>query len=220
MVGEDQDESAGGAVMIEQGSMEWFAQRCGKLTASKMSDVLATTKSGPAASRANYLAQLVCERLTGKVADTYVSPDMKRGQELEPLARAAYEAVTGEMVVLAEFGTHATIADLGASPDGLVSTDGLLEIKCLNASNHIEALRNGMPSKYRPQVQTQLLVTGRQWCDFCVFHPDFPEAMQLGVYRIQADAEYHKTLVAETHKFLAEVAAEVDYLTKKYAVAA
>lgn len=204
--------------MIEQGSDQWFAQRCGKLTASKMSDVLATTKSGPAASRANYLAQLVCERLTGKVADTYCSPDMKRGQELEPFARAAYEAVTGEMVVLAEFATHPVIVDLGASPDGFVSADGLLEIKCLNASNHIEALRNGMPSKYKPQVQTQLFVTGRQWCDFCVYHPDFPEAMQLGVSRIQADKAYHDLLFSEALIFLGQVEQEVEYLAKKYEV--
>lgn len=206
--------------MIEQGSPEWFALRCGKLTASKMADVLATTKSGPAASRANYLAQLVCERLTSKVADSYCSPEMKRGQELEPYARAAYEAAADAFVIPAEFVTHADIADLGASPDGLIDKDGLVEIKCLNASNHIEALRGGMPSKYRPQVQTQLLVTGRQWCDFCVYHPDFPEVMQLGVFRIQAEPEYHKTLVTEAKRFLAEVASEVDYLTKKYLAAA
>lgn len=206
--------------MIEQGSPEWFAQRCGKLTASKMADVLATTKSGPAASRANYLAQLVCERLTGKVADAYCSPDMKRGQELEPFARAAYEAYSDDLVLAAEFATHPQIIDLGASPDGEIGADGLLEIKCLNAANHIEALRFGMPTKYRPQVQTQLLVKGRKWCDFCVYHPDFPEAMQLGVTRVFADTEYHKMLVAESTKFLAEVAAEVEFLTKKYAVAA
>lgn len=203
--------------MIEQGSPEWFAQRCGKLTASRMADVLATTKSGPAASRANYLAQLVCERLTGKVAEAWASADMKRGTELEPFARAAYEAHTGDMVLLAEFATHPELTDLGASPDGLIGSDGLLEIKCLNQANHIDVLRSGMPSKYRPQVQTQLLVTGRQWCDFCVYHPDFPEAMQLGVFRVEADAEYHKVLIAETKKFMAEVFAEVDFLTRKFA---
>lgn len=206
--------------MIEQGSPEWFAQRLGKLTASKMADVLATTKSGPAASRANYLAQLVCERLTGKPTESYESADMKRGKELEPFARGAYEAHTGELVMAAEFVTHAEIADLGASPDGLIGKAGLLEIKCLNAANHIEVLRSGMPSKYRPQVQTQLLVTGREWCDFCAFHPDFPENMQLGVSRIVADREYHKVLIAETNKFLAEVSSSVAQLLEMYKAAA
>lgn len=202
--------------MIEQGSPEWFAQRCGKLTASKMADVLATTKSGPAASRANYLAQLVCERLTGKVAEAFVSADMKRGSELEPFARAAYEAYSGEIVLAAEFVTHKDIEDVGASPDGTIGASGLLEIKCLNAANHIEVLRDGMPSKYKPQVQTQLWVTGREWCDFCVFHPDFPESMQLGVTRVKADADYHKTLLAESTRFLFEVEATVKDLLVKF----
>lgn len=202
--------------MIEQGSPEWFAQRCGKLTASKMADVLATTKSGPAASRANYLAQLVCERLTGKNAATFVSADMQRGTDLEPFARAAYEAYSGELVMAAEFATHKDIPDVGASPDGEIGAKGLLEIKCLNAANHIEVLRDGMPSKYKPQVQTQLWVTGREWCDFCVFHPDFPESMQLGVSRIKADPEYHKQLQTEAVRFLAEVDTAVKELLAKF----
>lgn len=191
--------------MIEQGSQEWLAQRLGKLTASKMADVLAKTKSGPAASRQNYLAQLVCERLTGKAAEAWASDAMKRGTELEPAARAAYEAHSGELVLPAEFVTHPDNELIGASPDGLIGDDGLLEIKCLNAANHIEVLKYGMPTKYKAQVQTQLWVTGRAWCDFCAYHPDFPEKLQLKVTRVAADLEYHKTLRIESVAFLAEV---------------
>jgi len=200
--------------MIEQGSPEWFAQRLGKLTASKMADVLATTKSGPAASRANYRAQLVCERLTGKKTEGFISSDMQRGTDLEPIARAAYEAHSGELVMLAEFVTHPELSDLGASPDGLVNADGLLEIKCLNAANHIDVLKNGMPSKYVPQVQTQLLCTGRAWCDFVCYHPDFPERLQLSVTRVPADPKYHDMLIKESRAFLAEVMADVETLLK------
>lgn len=200
--------------MIEQGSAEWFAQRLGKLTASKMADVLATTKSGPAASRANYRAQLVCERLTGKKADVFVSSDMQRGTDLEPAARTAYEVRSGEFVMLAEFVTHPEISDLGASPDGLVGGTGLIEVKCLNAANHIEVIKGGMPAKYTPQVQTQLFVTGREWCDFVCYHPDFPEALQLSVHRVNADAKYHEMLRKESLAFLAEVETEVAALLK------
>lgn len=197
-----------------QGSEAWFAQRLGKLTASKMADVLAKTKSGPAASRQNYLAQLVCERLTGKVAEAWASDAMKRGTELEPVARAAYEAHSGELVMPAEFVTHPLNELVGASPDGLIGDKGLLEIKCLNAANHIEVLKDGMPSKYKPQVQVQLWVTGRDWCDFCAYHPDFPERLQLSVTRVAADPEYHAMLKIESELFLAEVAKEVEVLSK------
>lgn len=200
------------ALAIEQGSIAWLEQRRGKLTASRMMDVLAKTKSGPAASRVNYLAQLVCERLTGKVAEAWASDAMKRGTELEPVARAAYEAHSGELVMPAEFVTHPEITDLGASPDGLVNDDGLLEIKCLNAANHIEVLKSGMPNKYVPQVQTQLLCTGRAWCDFVCYHPDFPERLQLSVTRVMSDGKYHEMLMKESKAFLAEVAAEVETL--------
>lgn len=201
--------------MIEQGTPEWFAQRLGKLTGSKMGDILAKTKSGYAASRVNYLAQLVCERLTGKRAEGYTSFDMQRGTDLEPIARAAYEAYSGNLVLPAEFVTHPANELIGASPDGLVGDDGLIEIKCLNAANHIEALKcSSMPNKYTPQVQTQLWVTGRAWCDFSVFHPDFTERLQLKVTRVPADLEYQAMLKVESEIFLAEVAKEVEALSK------
>jgi hypothetical protein len=114
----------------------------------------------------------------------------------------------------AEFVTHPLNELVGASPDGLIGDKGLLEIKCLNAANHIEVLKGGMPSKYKPQVQVQLWVTGREWCDFCVFHPDFPERLQLKVTRVAADPEYHAMLKVESEIFLDEVAKEVEALSK------
>lgn len=194
--------------MIEQGSPEWFAQRLGFLTASRMGDMLAKTKTGPSASRANLLAQLVCERLTGKPTEQFESVDMRRGSELEPLARAQYEARTGSIVSLAEFIKHPLIPFLGASPDGYAD-DGLVEIKCLNAANHIAILKGGSIEKYVPQVQTQMLCAKRPWVDLSFWHPDFPDHLQMKIVKVAADATYQSFLAAEAERFLAEIAVEV-----------
>lgn len=196
---------------VEQRSGEWFAQRLGCLTASRMADMLAKTKSGPSASRTNLLAQLVCERLTGKRTEMYESPDMRRGTELEPLARDQYEAATGSIVLAAEFVRHPTIQFFGASPDGYAD-DGLVEIKCLNAANHIAILKGGSTEKYIPQVQTQALCAGKPWVDLSFWHPDFPEHLRLKIIRIHADTGYQQLLAAEAQRFLAEVTLEVKTL--------
>lgn len=197
--------------MIEQGSPEWFAQRCGHLTASRMGDLLAKTKTGPAASRANLLAQLVCERLTGKPVELFESADMRRGSELEPLARDQYEARTGSIVLPAEFVRHPTIPFFGASPDGYAD-DGLVEIKCLNAANHIAILRGGSIEKYLPQVQTQMLCAERKWVDLSFWHPDFPEHLRLKIIRVAARQDYQRSLEEEAQRFLAEVSVETKAL--------
>lgn len=201
--------------MIEQRSEEWYQQRLGKLTASCMGDMLATISGGkPAASRANLLARLVCERLTGRPTDMFESSDMRRGAELEPAALAAYEAVTGALVAPASFVDHPSIAMFGASPDGLIGDDGLLETKCLNAANHIQILKGGSLSKYLPQVYTQMACAKRSFVDLAFFHPDFPEALQLKIFRISTvDAEL-KRIENEAERFLAEVAAEVEALQR------
>jgi len=200
--------------MIAQGSDEWRQQRCGMLTASRIGDIRARIKSGWGASRANLLAQLVCERLTGKPVESFESVDMRRGTELEPLARAAYEARTGYMVERAEFTIHPMFEWLGASPDGLIGADGLVEIKCLNAANHIAMLQGAGHSKYIDQVQTQLLCTGRQWCDLAFWHPDFPAHLQLKVIRIEADEAYQKQIATDAVQFMTEVAESVEQLKK------
>lgn len=193
--------------MIEQGTSEWMAMRLGKLTASRMADVLATTKSGPSASRKNYLAQLVAERMTGQPGETFSgSAAMLWGTDNEPLARAEYEMLKDVMVDQVDFVSHPTIEWLGASPDGMVGNDGLVEIKCPNTATHIDyLLANKVPTKYIPQMALQLLCTGRAWCDFVSYDPRMPEKLKLFVVRYTTDAEYLEKVAAEAILFLAEV---------------
>lgn len=191
---------------IVQGSPEWFLQRLGKVTASRLADVVAKTKTGESASRATYRAELVAERLTGKQAESFTNAAMKWGTECEPLARAAYEAERGVFVVETGMIHHPTIAMSGASPDGLVMDDGLLEIKCPETKAHIETILTGKaPSKYLPQMQWQMACCGRSWCDFVSFDPRMPADMQIFVKRVQRDAEAIAEYEGEVTRFLAEV---------------
>jgi putative phage-type endonuclease len=199
--------------MIEQGTPEWFAQRLGKVTASRVADIMAKTKTGVSASRGNYLAQLVAERLTGQSADTFKSGAMQHGTETEPQARMVYEAETGQIVTEVAMINHPTIEMSGASPDGLVGTDGLVEIKCPNTSTHIASLMaDKAPSGYIPQMQWQMACTGRAWCDFVSFDPRMPEDMQLLIKRVPRDEALIAEYEAEVIKFLAEVQETVDKL--------
>jgi putative phage-type endonuclease len=199
--------------MIEQGTPEWFAQRLGKVTASRIADIMAKTKTGVSASRGNYLAQLVAERLTGQSADTFKSGAMQHGTETEPQARMVYEAETGQIVMEVAMINHPTIEMSGASPDGLVGTDGLVEIKCPNTSTHIASLMaDKAPSGYIPQMQWQMACTGRAWCDFVSFDPRMPEDMQLLIKRVPRDEALIAEYEAEVIKFLAEVQETVDKL--------
>lgn len=208
--------------MIEQGSPEWFAQRCGKATASKIADIIATTKSGPAASRKNYAAQLVAERLTGAVEESYTNAAMQWGKDKEPEARAAYAFLyaDGVEVVEAGFVDHPSIAMSGASPDGYVGDDGLVEIKCPNTATHIDTLLGkSVPGKYVTQMQWQMACTGRKWCDFVSFDPRLPSHLSLFVKRVHRDDAEIKRLETEVAQFLAEVSATVQAL-EAYAEAA
>jgi putative phage-type endonuclease len=181
--------------MIEQGSPEWFAQRLGKVTASRVADVIAKTKTGYSTSRDNYMAQLVCERMTNTVAESFTNSAMQWGTETEPLARAAYEAHADVLVDEVAMITHPTIEQAGASPDGYVGSEGLLEIKCPNTATAIDTLLSqSVPSKYIPQIQWQLASTGRQWCDFCSFDPRLPTELQLFVKRVPRDDAYIQML--------------------------
>jgi len=203
--------------MIEQNSPEWFAERLGKVTASRVADVIAKTKSGPAASRSNYMAQLVCERLTGEVAESFTSKEMQWGTDQEPNARAAYEFRTDSTVELIGFVPHPRIADSGASPDGLVGSDGLLEIKAPNSATHIETLLGrSVPGKYLTQIHWQLACTGRQWCDYVSFDPRLPESMSLFVARVERDPAVIADLEKQVSEFLAELARKVSDLKAQY----
>ena len=200
---------------IEQGTDEWFAIRCGKVTASRVADVIATTKSGYSASRANYEAQLICEILTGKPAESFTNAAMQWGTETEPLARAQYELKTGNMVNQIGFVVHPMIEQAGASPDGLIGEDGCIEIKCPNTSTHLDTLLSQkVPSKYITQMTWQMVCTGRKWCDFVSYDPRLPENLQLYIERIELDEEYGKKLESEVKGFLEEVNEKVEKLRK------
>lgn len=197
---------------MEQGSQEWIERRLGRVTASRVADVLATLKTGEAASRRNYRMELVCQRLTGQREEGYTNSHMERGIELEPLARAAYEFKTGVTVTEIGFVDHPSIEMSGASPDGLVGLDGLVEIKCPTAANHVETLLSGKaPTKYIAQMQWQMACTGARWCDFVSYCPTVGDNLALFVVRVERDDEY----IAETEKAVKLFLTEVSDLTKQ-----
>ena len=199
--------------MDDQRTPEWFAARCGRVTASRVADVMAKTKTGYSASRQNYMGQLVAERLTGVPAKSFSSASMQWGTDTEPLARAAYEIETGVMVDEVGFIPHPIIPWSGASPDGLIGPDGLIEIKCPDTDTHIEYLLSGaVPSKYKPQMAFQLMCTGRAWCDFASFDPRMPKDLQLYIVRFTPPEDYCKEIETEVRKFLAEVDETVEKL--------
>jgi len=198
--------------MIEQRTEEWFQQRLGKVTASRISDVIAKTKTGVSTSRQNYLIQLVSERLTGKKGDSFVNQAMLDGIERESAARELYERTRGVSVTEVGFFDHPVIKNSGASPDGAVNAEedgkyaGLIEIKCPIETTHTNTLMSkSVPSKYIPQMQWQLACTGAKWVDFISYNPNFPEELQLFVARVDRDDTYIAELEAEVIKFLDEV---------------
>lgn len=203
--------------MIIQGSPEWFAARCGNVTASKVADVIARTKTGWGASRANYMAQLVAERLTGTVAESYTNAAMQWGTDMEPQARSTYEFFTNAAVEEASFVLHPSIDETGASPDGYVGADGLIEIKCPNTATHIETLLTGtVAGKYVTQIQWQLACTGRAWCDFVSFDPRMPATMSMFIKRVPRDDAMITSLEKDVSEFLAELRDTVARLRTKY----
>ena len=198
--------------MIEQRTEEWFQQRLGKVTASRISDVIAKTKTGVSTSRQNYLVQLVSERLTGKKGDSFVNQAMLDGIERESAARAIYMLNRDVSVTEVGFFDHPVIKNSGASPDGAVNAEeegkyaGLIEIKCPIETTHTNTLMSkSVPSKYIPQMQWQLACTGAKWVDFVSYNPNFPMELQLFVARVDRDDTYIGELEAEVIKFLDEV---------------
>jgi putative phage-type endonuclease len=201
--------------LIEQRTDAWFEARIGKVTASRVADVLAKTKTGYSASRDNYMAQLVCERLTNQKADGFTNSAMQWGTETEPLARLSYEVANNVLVDEVGFVPHPSIIMAGASPDGLVGDDGLLEIKCPNTATHIETLLSQtVPGRYNTQMQFQMACTGRSWCDFVSFDNRLPEELQLFVKRVPRDNMYIKLMEDEIVKFLNELDIKIAQLMK------
>jgi putative phage-type endonuclease len=202
---------------MEQQSNEWFTARLGKVTASRVADVIAKTKTGYSASRDNYMAQLICERLTGQKGESFTNAAMEHGTQTEPLARSAYENARNLLVKEVGFINHPRIEMSGASPDGLVADDGLVEIKCPNTATHIDTLLSGkVPTKYITQMQWQMLCCQRKWCDFVSFDNRLPEHLQLFVQEVEFDPEYAAMLEKEVVLFLTELDNKVAKLKEKY----
>jgi putative phage-type endonuclease len=202
---------------MEQQTNEWFTARLGKVTASRVADVIAKTKTGYSASRDNYMAQLICERLTGQKGESFTNAAMEWGTQTEPLARSAYENARSLLVKEVGFINHPRIEMSGASPDGLVAEDGLVEIKCPNTATHIDTLLSGkVPTKYITQMQWQMLCCERKWCDFVSFDNRLPEHLQLFVQEVEFDPEYAAMLEKEVVLFLTELDNKVAKLKEKY----
>ena len=209
------------SIDVTQGTDEWHAARLGKVTASRIADMLAKTKTGWGASRANYKAQLICERLTQRPTDTFQNEPMRFGTENEPFARAGYEFHTDNTVTLVGFIDHPTIAMSGASPDGLIGDYGMLEIKVPNSATHIDILLNQqIPGKYEWQMMWQLACARRQFCDFVSFDPRLPEEMRLFVKRFEPSQAQIAELEREVEAFLAEIDDTLKQLRRQYAEAA
>jgi len=200
--------------MEQRNDPAWWAARLGKVTASRVADVIAKTKTGYGAGRANYAADLVVERLTGQKASSFTNAAMEWGTEQEPYARAAYAAKTGILVEEVGFIDHPTVAMSGASPDGLAE-EGLVEIKCANTATHLEYIFDGKPpQKYVTQMQWQMACAGKPWCDFVSYDPRLPERLQLLVVRVPRDDDYIKMLEQEVTTFLQELDDKLNKLEK------
>ena len=175
---------------MEQRTQAWFRARAGRFTGSRFADLMARTKSGPSTSRANLLATLAVERITGQCVEMFTNAAMARGTQLEPTARSAYEAKKEVLVEEVGFCESTELDCVGVSPDGLVGGDGLVEIKCPSAmAKHLEALRSrgaSVYAEYRWQVQGQLWVTEREWCDVVSFDDRF-EGLELAIHRVFRD---------------------------------
>lgn len=199
-------------IYVEQGSEEWHLARLGRATASRFGDIMAKIKSGEAAQRRNYRAELVAERLTGERVDFFQSSAMAWGTETEPLARLRYSLITGNDAEECGFFAHEKLMT-GASPDGLIGDDGALEIKCPNTATHIETLRRGtVPYQYYWQVMGQLWLTGRKWCDFVSFDPRLPDNAQFFTTRVERDEAKIKELESEVKEFLLSVDSDVAFV--------
>ena len=200
-------------IAVQQGTPEWHQLRAGKVTASRVADILAKTKTGPSASRQNYLIELAIQRTTGIIAESYSNAAMEWGTQTEPQARVAYEVNTNNFVDQVAFIDHPNIAWFGCSPDGLVSDRGLVEIKCPNSATHWEYFKSKEPpKKYFIQMQAQMAVTGRDWCDFISFDPRMPDRSQLLIVNVPRDPEFILFMETEIKQFLNEVEAEVNLM--------
>jgi putative phage-type endonuclease len=204
-------------LQVEQGSAEWKAARLGKVSASRIDEMVARTKTGWGASRANYAAELIAEHLTGQPAEKFTSIAMQWGTDTEADAKDCYCFLRDAEIEPVGLVLHPTIAMACASPDGLVGDDGLIEVKCPNTATHIDTLLSEtVPDKYVKQMLWQMACTGRQWCDFVSFDPRMPPAMQTFIKRVPRDAAAIAELEREAIVFLNEIDATLSKLRAKF----
>lgn len=200
---------------ISQGSEAWKLLKVGKVSASRMADLLAKTKSGASASRAKYMAQLLCERMTGQPTEFFTTAAMQRGTEIEPVARAAYEAENLTSVEQVAWVEHPTIPMAGCSPDGLVGEHGLIEIKCKEIHNHLDSILNDkIDPDHQAQMMWQMACTGRQWCDYVCFDDRAPEGLQLFVKRLERNDELIQKMEDEVRTFLKDLESMIQKLNE------
>ena len=194
-------------INIEQGSDAWKQARLGHVTASNMADVMSKGKgTSEAVGRYKYKVKLVAERLTQTAGESYSNAAMEWGIEQEQFACIEYEASQNVFLERTGFWLHPKIQWLGVSPDRLVGDDGLIEVKCPNTTTHLGYLfENRIPPDYYKQIQCQLWVTGRKWCDFVSYDPRLPKRNQLLIVRTERDESLIKEMEAETIQFLSEV---------------
>lgn len=200
--------------MIEQRTDEWHKQRAGRITGSRFADAMAMDKRNPlksTESRNKYLREIVAEIISGEPPAEIDSRPLAWGRDAEPIARSEYEDETGNIVKDAGFTLHPQYDFVGASPDGLVGADGIIEIKCpYSREVHVRTMLEGdMPSEHMAQVQGVMWVTGRQWCDFISYRPDFPEEARMFVKRIERDDAYIADMEQKLLRFWEEVQAAV-----------
>lgn len=204
-------------IEAEQRSDEWYAARAGRITGSRACDILAKIKTGEAAARRDYRFQLAVERITGKASeeDQWLSKDVQRGRDLEPMAFAAYEAETGNIVRRTGF-LRMTDFLAGCSLDGDINEfEGIIECKCPKPAIHVGYIRaNEIPRDYMAQINHNLWVTGAKYCDFVSYCEDLPERLQFLRIRVERDEAAIAAYVAEASRFLAEVSIEVKSLSE------
>jgi putative phage-type endonuclease len=200
----------------EQGSDEWLQMRLGKVTASRVADVIKKGRGSSVSQTAkSYMAELIAEVLTGESKPFFENDAMKWGTETEPQARSTYEVNNGFVTVKeVAFVEHNEF--IGISPDGLVGEDGLLEVKCPNTTTQIKrALSDDYSSDYKAQIQMQLWVTERKWCDFVSFDPRLDCAAGYLQQRVERDEEYIEEMKEKVYKFVEEMNKSIIKLTTK-----
>ena len=202
---------------MEQRTVEWHKARLGKVTASRIADVMAVSKSGVAATRQNYEAQLIAERLSGNPTPGFTNAAMQWGTEQEPNARSAYSFIVDTNVEEIGFIDHPSIKMSGASPDGLIGKDGLVEIKCPNTATHLRFLEDEkIERKYRYQMNWQMACAGRQWCDFVSYDPRLPDRFGIKIIRVMRDDTLISDIEYEVAEFLAGIDDKIRDLDKRY----